>query len=378
MTPDPFTVHFGGPDLPVGALRDLLAERLAAVPEGGRVDWVTYYFRDRELAQELVDAAERGVRVTLVLEGKPRVARANEAVISLLRSSGALDESVDEGGEKHMGENVAEDVDQDAKSGLRIIEMPGIPAPGGLAWKPQVHEKIYCFSHPEPTAFVGSFNPSGDCPEEDPAVVAEIGDHRVAHNALVEIRDAALADCLAGHVRTLHRDGPWRRGDTNVQRDFDVGDTQVHFWPRRGGHPIEQLLDRYGAGSRVRIAASHIRNPGSVACLKRLAGRGAHVEVTAEHTARRVPPRVERRLRKAGVEFARLGADIDVPMHLKFVLAENQVGDRVRRQVAFGSFNWTLPSYWLNHEVAVVTREVKVFEAFDRRWRELQSAVAAH
>ena len=54
-------VHFGGPDRPVGLLRDLLAERIALVPTGGSIDWVTYYFRDRRLATALVEARGRGV-----------------------------------------------------------------------------------------------------------------------------------------------------------------------------------------------------------------------------------------------------------------------------------------------------------------------------
>jgi phosphatidylserine/phosphatidylglycerophosphate/cardiolipin synthase-like enzyme len=130
---------------------------------------------------------------------------------------------------------------------------------------------------------------------------------------------------------------------------------------------VEQLLEQYGAGDRVRIAASHIRNPGSVACLQRLAWRGAQVEIAAEHSARRVPRRMERRLHAAGIKFMRLGADSNVPMHLKFVLAEGREG----RQAVFGSFNWTLPSYMLNHELAVITRDEAVFAALDGRWRTL-------
>lgn len=346
MSDSRFEVHFGGPDRPPRALRDLLAGRLEQVGSGGRVDWVTYYFRDRPLAETLLDAHRRGAQVALVLEGRPRVARANSAVIARLREPGALGAS------------------------LRVVAMPGIPAPRGLAWKPQVHEKIYCFSQPEPVAFVGSFNPSGDQPEQHPEIVAEIGDHDIAHNALVEIRDPAIVDCLATHVRTLHEGGPrpWQRRSRKLERDFDFGDTTLHFWPRSGPHPVERLLERYGAGSRVRIAASHIRNPGSARCLERLAQRGAQVEVIAEHTERRVPPRMERRLQAAGVAFARRGAAARVPMHLKFVLAE----DRAGRHAVFGSFNWTLPSYWLNHEVAVVTRDTAVYEALDRRWRILQ------
>ena len=65
-------VHFGGPDRPAGALRDVLAERIAAVPAGGAIDWITYYFRDRRLAQDLIAARHRGVdvRVTLEHDGK--------------------------------------------------------------------------------------------------------------------------------------------------------------------------------------------------------------------------------------------------------------------------------------------------------------------
>lgn len=340
-----FTAHFGGPETP-GALRQLLIRRLAGVPAGGEVNWVTYYFRDRQLADEVLAAARRNVDVRLVLEGRPRIARANEAVIAQLSGQAALG------------------------NGLRTTTIRGIPAPFGLALKPQVHEKIYCFSDPEPLALVGSFNPSADQSEEHPDIIARIGDHHVAHNLLVEIREPNIVAYLASHVRDLHRDGPHlipRRGHTR-QRDGNFGDTQVHLWPRRGAHPVEQILECYPSGSHIRIAASHIRNPASVALLTRLAGRGARVEVLAEHTKRRVPSRVERRLKAAGVRIARLGRSDNVPMHLKFVLAEGAD----RHHIAFGSYNWTLPSYHLNHEVAVITRDRPLFEQLDRYWHSLR------
>jgi hypothetical protein len=43
----PGDVHFGGPDRAPGFLRDLLAERDAAVSSGGAIDWVTHCFRGR-------------------------------------------------------------------------------------------------------------------------------------------------------------------------------------------------------------------------------------------------------------------------------------------------------------------------------------------
>ena len=346
MTSSYFKVHFGGPDRTAGALRDLLSERVEATPSSGTIDWATYYFRDRPLARTLAAAHARGVQVTLALEARPRTLRANEAVIAYLSSPEALGPS------------------------FRPVRMPRLPSLPGMTWKQRLHEKIYCFSDPEPTVFVGSFNPSGDDPEEAPDIIEEIGDHHVAHNMLVEIREPRIVRFLAEHVRSLYRDGPWLPSllGPRAPRDCDIGDTQVHLWPRVGTHPVERLLERYGAGSRVRIAASHFSNRFSVACLIRLARRGAQVEIAAEHTERRVPKRVERRLADAGIAFARLGADANVPMHLKFVLAE----DGRQRHAVFGSFNWTTQSYWMNHELAVITRDDGIFEVLDQRWKTLR------
>jgi len=344
-----FRVHFGGPDRAPQALRNLLSERVRGAQGGGSIDWVTYYFRDRGLACDLAEARRRGAQVRVVMEGRPRTGRANNAVVSYLADADALG------------------------AGVRTISMPGTRLPHGvIRWHPRLHEKIYCFSDPVPCALIGSFNPSGDLTEEDPGVVKDIGDHHIAHNMLVEIRRPEIVRCLTDHVRSLHRDGPWlpKRKDAVVTRDHDFGDTQIHFWPRQDVHPVERLLDSYGAGSLIRIAASHISNPASVACMARLARRGARVQIVAEHTRRRIPLRAERRLAAAGIALMRLGAETNVPMHLKFVLAEGPQG----RRAVFGSFNWTRNAYWLNHEVAVITRDESVFDTLDARWKSLFSS----
>jgi phosphatidylserine/phosphatidylglycerophosphate/cardiolipin synthase-like enzyme len=342
-------VYFGGPDRPLGALRDLLLQRVADTPAGGEIDWVTYYFRDRPLARELVRAAQRGVNVRLVLEDRPRIAWANDEVKALLS------------GEDGLG------------AGLRLLRLPGIPAPRGLAWKPQLHEKIYAFSHPRPHVLIGSFNPSGDFPEETPEILPRIGDHNIAHNALVEAGDPQLVTIFRRHIRGLHRRGAslLHRFRADPDRSIDLGHSQLHFWPRLGRHPVERLLrDFSGAGPcRIRIAASHIRNPGAIRRIIGVARSGAGIEILSEHTARRVPPRTERKLTAAGIRFRRLGAEQNVPMHLKFVLLER---DSEKLSV-FGSINWTLPSYWLNHEIAVVTSDHHVFDAFEARWQDLQA-----
>jgi phosphatidylserine/phosphatidylglycerophosphate/cardiolipin synthase-like enzyme len=168
----------------------------------------------------------------------------------------------------------------------------------------------------------------------------------------------------------LHRDGSslyyrfWGRSHS-----LDFGHTVLHFWPRIARHPVEMFLDGFGKGSRVRIAASHIRYSRSVSRLIDLSRRGAQVEILSEFTNRRVPLKTEKRLRAAGIRFERLGQLQNVPMHLKLILAENEYG----KWAVFGSFNWTLPSYLLNHEIAAITSDAHVFDEFDRRWNELRS-----
>ena len=44
-------IEFGGPDLPPRRLRNLLQEQVDAAPPGSSIDWATYYFRDRALAE---------------------------------------------------------------------------------------------------------------------------------------------------------------------------------------------------------------------------------------------------------------------------------------------------------------------------------------
>ena len=121
-------IEFGGPDLPPRRLRDLLQDQVDASPPGSRIDWATYYFRDRALAAALIRASDRGVRVTLVLEPDPRRAGANDAVIAMLEAHGL-------------------------NGGFHFYK----PAPFDDG---HLHAKIYAFSEPD-IAWVGSFNPTG-------------------------------------------------------------------------------------------------------------------------------------------------------------------------------------------------------------------------
>ncbi len=342
----PFDIHFGGPDLPAGRLRDLLADRVAAVPAGGNIDWVTYYFRDRRLAAELLRAHRRGVNVTVTLEGRPRTPHANDEVIAMLAGLGGLGD------------------------GFRTLSLPGVPLFNGNHWKPHLHEKLYCFSHPKPVAFIGSFNPSGDNPEERPDIIREIGDQDRGHNALVGFYDPALISGLVTNARWIYRaqNAAYFRFSLLANRTCRGEDTAIYFWPRVSRHPLKKFLSRIAAGARIRIAASHIKGKAIARTLIGFVRRGAKLEVLAEATHRRVPVDIEKMLIDAGIPFRRLNQFKGVPMHNKFVLVEKN--DHC--WVIFGSFNWTTRSYWLNHEIGAISTNRQLFEAFAERWEAMR------
>jgi phosphatidylserine/phosphatidylglycerophosphate/cardiolipin synthase-like enzyme len=144
-------------------------------------------------------------------------------------------------------------------------------------------------------------------------------------------------------------------------------DTEIYFWPRLRPHPAVQFLSRLGRGARIRIAASHIKGARVVKTIIGFAQNGAAVEILAEPTLRRVPMAAERRLIQAGIPFRRVSHPDRLPMHNKFVLVEKGC----QRWVIFGSFNWTVRSYWLNYEIGAISTNAKMFEAFAKRWEVL-------
>lgn len=306
-------VHFGGPDQPPRALRNLLESRVNAVPSGGSIDWVTYYFRDEALAEALVRAQQRGARVGVSIEGHPRHRGANDGVIDILR--------------RGIGD------------GLKVEKR--------LFGASHLHTKLYSFSGPKPHALVGSFNPSGNEPE-DPAIVADIGDQDRGHNLLVEIDEPKLVEALAARS--------------------DFGDC-AFFFPRRPGNPLDQRLDDLGRGVKLRVAASHMSDRRTAQQFVRLVERGGKVEVLTHHTLRRTPEPVVQFLRSNGVQTYRYEHREELPMHAKFILAE----DGGRRWSAFGSYNLSRTSRWLNQELLMFSDDPQLWDSLDRRWGKIMA-----
>lgn len=338
---------FAGPQAPPGFLRDLLAERIRAVPDGGSIDWVTYYFRDRRLAEDLLTAHRRGVRVTVTIEKNPRTAHANDAVSEMLA------------GPQGLGD------------GFRSLSLSLLTPRFRTGWEPHLHEKLYCFSHPQPVAFLGSYNPSGDQPEECPEIIREIGDQNRGYNLLVGVKEPRLVSYLVAHARCLHRTEAKYNRRFSIYNNLELQtiDGRIFFLPRLLMHPVMQFLNSLGPDCNLKFVISHLKGPTMARKLVKLARKGHNVEILADSTWRRVPKSAERIIKDAGISFHRLGSENGLPMHDKFVLVEGIK----KRWVIFGSFNWTARSWWLNQEIGMISSDSGLYKAFSSRWQELAS-----
>ena len=248
---------------------------------------------------------------------------------------------------------------------------PRVPMPGRKMGNPNLHEKLYCFSHPKPIAYIGTFNPSGNDPEERPDVIRLIGDHNRAHNVLVGVSEPALVDGLVNHARWVHRARHriFEPFFADANRILRGANTKIHFLPRAQPHAAASFLKRFGAGARIRVAASHLNGMTAVETMLKISRRGAALEILAEPTLRRVSLKAEKKLAAAGIPFRRVTHAENVPMHNKFVLVEQ----KNRRWVVFGSYNWSTLSFWINQEICAISSEPKLFDAFAERWEALEA-----
>ena len=328
-------VHFGGPDQSPRSLRDLLEQRVDEVPAGGSIDWMVYYFRDEQLADALVRAHERGVAVRVCVEGLPRNRRANNCIIDRL--------------ERGIGD--------------------GLVVHRRLFGASHLHSKMYCFSGPEPHALIGSFNPSGNDPD-DARVLADIGDQDRGHNVLFEFDDPRLVEAFVDRIAAIHSGAnPFGPLASSERSTVTTEGEQAFFFPRRGLSPLDAQLRQLGPKARLRIAASHIRDRFVARKLAELARQGTRVEVLTHHTRRRSPERLIRFLRDHGVATYRYRHPDDLPMHAKFMLAE----DGSRRWLAFGSYNLTMTSRRLNQELLAISTDKDLWRALDSRWRAIMA-----
>jgi len=324
-------IHYGGPDQPPGALRDLLKARVDAAPPGSEITWATYYFRDQGLADSLVAAHRRGVRVRVRVEGSPRRSKANDAVIATLR------EGLGDGLRLH-------------RSWFGIIHL---------------HAKVYAFSGPQPEVLIGSFNPSGDA-EPAPKLIGDIGDQDRGENLLVAFRDPDAARALRRQAERLWA-GKVGRFGRRENRPVKLEATRLYFFPRLRPGVVERRIARLGPGDRVQAAVSHMDQGPFARQLADAAARGADIELVVHETKRRAPNSVVKELNRAGATVRRYCDREGLPMHAKFVV----IDDGGARSAWFGSLNYTVTSRLLNKEILARSTDAAVVGDLEARFRAI-------
>ena len=335
-----WALFFGGPDKPPRRLRDLLAAMVDAQGPGEEITWATYYFRDRDLAARLCAASDRGVRVKLVVEGRPRRRGANDVVIAMLRAHGL-----------------------DGGLCLRRPKGPLRRQAGRL------HAKIYAFSHPRPAAFIGSFNPSGNEPE-DPDIIAEIGDQDRGHNLLLQLFDPVLVARLQDQAGAVAGGGPTLRFSPRQNAPAESGPHALYFYPRIWPHVAPRALHALPEDAAVTAAVSHLK-PGPLTKALSRPRRGA-VRLLVHDTERRAPQAMVDALFKSGVSVSRYVHTAGLPMHAKFILTETAGG----KTTWLGSYNHNPKSAWLNHEVLMRSEDPLLHDALERRFETIAAQSA--
>lgn len=323
-------IYYGGPDLPPRALRDLLKARIDASPPGSEITWATYYFRDQGLADALVAAHERGVKVRIRMEGKPRRGSANDKVIQTL--------------EQGLG------------GGLRLHRswLPGL----------HLHAKIYAFSGPRPEVLIGSFNPSGDV-SSDPKLIADIGDQDRGQNLLVAFREPEIAAALEHQAERLWQGKGTSRFGRHENRAVKFSDVKLFYYPRLRPDVVERRIAKLGKGDSIQAAVSHMDEGPFARKLAEAAERGADIDLVVHDTKRRVSNGVVRELDKAGVKIRRYCDPDGLPMHAKFVL----IDDGGKRSAWFGSLNYNITSRYLNQEILARSTDTKVVDDLESRFQ---------
>lgn len=336
-------VIFGGPDKPKNILRDRLLAEINAVPAKGNIFWVCYYFHDPDLFTALIAAAQRDVKIEIIIDGKPRCPDINQACISLLKNQ--------------------------ANIKLILATTKPLWEYFGLNWHAHTHSKIYYFSHPEPHALIGSYNPTSDAIDSNTDMIEKIGDHSISYNTLVKINDAKLLTNILAYFKQLRSDKARylaRYSKLNNQK-INCSTWSMGFLPRISKHPISSLFSSNDDNAIIKCAISHFKGPGMLQTLLRACKAGKKVELILDSTQRRVPKILLTQLEQHNIIYRQLTTSKHCLMHNKFIIYKSD-NDHC---VFFGSFNWSLRSWWLNHEVIVVSRDKQVITSFETRWQQM-------
>lgn len=338
-------IYFGGPDLTKNHLRDTLQQHIEAIPSGGKICWMCYYFNEPSLLDTLLAASQRGVHIDLIIDGNPRTPEINQLTIQKLTLQ--------------------------VPPLINIIKVKKKPFWEylGIHWHPHLHSKLYYFSHPFPHVLIGSYNPTAGLDYLSQEMLEKIGDHSISHNVLVNITDSVSVDTLHKYFSDMQQ--PWNRRLSRIlsshNQTHNSNQWQLDFLPRLASHPIDTLLKNQDPNATVKCAISHFKGPGILRSLKSAIKIGKNIEIILESNPRRVSKQHLAFLDCHKIKYYQQKISENCLMHNKFILYESEK----ENCVMFGSFNWSARSRYLNHEITACTNDKKIVAAFKNRWNQM-------
>ena len=334
-------VYFGGPDITKNLLRDILLEQIEITPPQAEILWVCYYLNDAKIIQALINAARRGVAVSLVIDASPRTPAVNQPAIKKLSAS----------------------------INITAVKHKPVWQYLGIDWHARLHSKLYYFSAPGRCAYLGSYNPTAGLRADNLHIVEKIGDHALSHNVLVKVQQQALLDVLYQHALTLtnHPKRAFARWLNSRHDRPAIHQWQIFFLPSITQHPIDRLLCQPDSNARVKCAVSHLTGPGVLRPLKKALQLDKKIELLLPFDQRRIAARHLLFLQRHAVSCYQLKSGAHSLMHNKFIIYRSDS----RHCVMFGSFNWSARSRLLNHEIIACTYDKNVVAAFELRWRQM-------
>lgn len=337
------TTLFGGPDKPKNFLREALLRHIEAVPSNGRINWMCYYFHEPMIFNALLTAAQRGVKIELIIDSQPRCPAINDACISTFKNH--------------------------PKIQLTLVKSKPLWESLGINWHAHMHSKMFYFSHPTPHVLIGSYNPTSDGTSIDKQLIEKIGDHTVSHNVLINIEDNESTNKLLTYFNRMQsaRQRKWIRSSSLNNQSVGSAEWTINFLPRFKTHPITKLLEQKDSQSIIRCAISHLKGPGIIKPLIKASKSGAQVELILDSTQRRVSKYLLTQLELHNIKYKQLSSSNHALMHNKFIIYKSDT----EHSVYFGSFNWSVRSWRLNHEIIVSSKKDEIVSAFESRWQEM-------
>ena len=336
-------VFFGGPDLQKDALRNILLESINATPADHQIKWICYYLNDKDIVKAIINAINRGVYVSIILDAHPRVPSVNQYAI-------------------------------DALAALKSDKLAFLQASNqrlwkyiGINWQPHLHSKLYYFSYPEPHIYIGSYNPTTNTLHTN-----VIGDHSISHNVLVKITEAGSIKTLLEYFTNICHASSRRyaRFSSLHNKIHRSGEWSLCFLPSLRNHPVDVLIKNISPGTSIKCAISHFKGPGTLKALKMAIRRKADVELLVETNKRRTNRSRLESIRNANVKVYQPRLPQDCLMHNKFIIYQSPE----LQCVMLGSFNWSTRSRLLNYEVIATTSKQAIINAFEIRWNQLTAS----